>query len=211
MAFVNSAVTLSFAEMISALMERKAAAFVGIESLTEPKMVKDRYAVDGVAVMKKEVKALQAAGKTVTVTANPFWGKDVQKRRKATVLVNFHYAENVQKRLERENAERIAKGEAPKTFDQGESWHELVKREDGTLTPFCKHKQTGVLYLRCMDIDTQSIEYTVDGAPVDAESIKPFLQTSDYKNQGLDEPLVFLCYSLTNLKALTLDGQTYVP
>jgi hypothetical protein len=203
--------TAGQAVLVRDLMNRKAAFFLSAEMLTEPAMVQTRYTCDGAPVMKKEVKTLEASGKTVTATLNPFWKKNVLKRRVCRLLCNFHYDEGVQRRLEKENAERIAKGEAPKEFKQGESWHELMLDENGHLTPFCKHKETGVVYLRCMDIATDEVEYTVDGAKVDAESIKPFLSKSDYKNQGLDEPLVFLCYALSSIKRITFDGQTYVP
>jgi hypothetical protein len=57
-------------------------------------------------------------------------------------------------------------------------------------------------------IDT---EYTrLDGTPIAKADIDPFLIKSDYASQGLDDPLIFATYGLDGIRAMTMNGITYL-
>ena len=136
-------------------------------------------------------------------TNNP-WANNAVKIAKVNGQVNFHYDAAVLRALAKE-------GKSETDFQKGESWHEPVKRPDGTLTPFCQHKTKGTYYLRFRLIGSVDSRYeTLDGQPIDANEIDPFLQKSDYSNQGLDDPIKFLVYGLENIKQLTLNGVNYL-
>ena len=135
-------------------------------------------------------------------TGNPYLG--AKKVAKVHGMLNFLYDEAVQRRLEKE-------GKPADSFRKGESWHEIVTREDGTLTPFCRHKETGELYLRFMHQNTLDAIYVdVNGNRISVDEITPFLQKpSGYGNQGLDNPVRILTYKLSGIREITLNGTTY--
>jgi len=136
-------------------------------------------------------------------TGNPYFGR-VKKVAKVGGQVNFWYDEAVIRQLQKE-------GKDASDFFAGESWHEPVIRADGTLTPFCKHKKNGNLYLRFRSLSVSEVKYvTDDGQEVAKEALDPFLYpASEYKNQGTDEPIRFLVYGLDTIKELTVDGETH--
>ncbi len=128
-------------------------------------------------------------------TGNPHIGK-VNKLSRTSVMVNFHYDAGVLRRLEKE-------GKSPEDFKRGESWHEPVLTPEGNLTPFCKHKKTGEMYLRVQRLSGRSRFIDEKGRFFPKSEIEPFLQESDgYKNQGLDNPLIFLTIKLSNVVAI---------
>jgi hypothetical protein len=88
---------------------------------------------------------------------------------------------------------------------------EPVIRADGTLTPFCRHKQNGQMYLRFRSLAVSEVRYVMDnGEEVAKETLEPWLEkASEYKNQGTDEPIRFLVYKLENIKELRLDSETH--
>lgn len=133
-------------------------------------------------------------------TNNPF-GK-INKLTKLNCMVNFNYDEGVRRRL-------LAEGKDPETFQPGSSWHEPVF-DQGRLTPICKHKQEGSLYLRVAILKVLEAPryFTQDGKEIDREKIKEFLPApSTYDNQGLEEPLRFACYKLDSIKELIINGE----
>jgi len=134
---------------------------------------------------------------------NPFG--PVVKRAKVNALVNFHYDPAVIRRLEKE-------GKDESVFRRGSSWHEPVVTADGKLTPFCRHKVTGELYLRVVRLATLGEpEYrTQAGDVVDVSKLLPFMdEKPGYANQGTDDPVVFQTFKLDGLKELTVDGVVY--
>lgn len=137
-------------------------------------------------------------------TGNPY-GR-ITKRAKVKGMVNFRYEEGVLRRLEKE-------GKSPEEFEKGESWHEVVLDSQGRLTPFCRHKQTGELYIRFMHQETlgETQYFSEKGDEISAEQAKMFLpKPSGYLNQGLDQPLIFLTYKLDSIHAVMLDGERLV-
>lgn len=135
-------------------------------------------------------------------TNNPWYG-NVIKRSVQSGLVNFQYDEGVRRRLEKE-------GKDPSSFESGTSWHEPVKIGNH-LTPFCKHKQTGDLYLR-FQLHNSDSEYfnKTTGDPIDKDTIAPFLYDSkSYSNQGLDKPLMIITPKLSSIKEIKFGGQKF--
>jgi hypothetical protein len=135
---------------------------------------------------------------------NPFRGK-VRKICRINGQINFWYDRAVVARLEKE-------GKHFSSFFAGESWHTPVIREDGTLTPFAKHKTNDTLYLRFRVISVLDVRYVdLAGNPIEKEAIIEWLKpASEYKNQGTDDPIRFLVYKLSSIVALTLDGETQI-
>jgi hypothetical protein len=135
---------------------------------------------------------------------NPFG--QVWKRATVNLLLNFHYDAGVLRRLEKE-------GKSPDDFRKGDSWHEAITWPDGSLTPFCRHKENGTIYLRaCVQKRVGDVEYLTEGGEaLTKEQVEPFLPArNDYANQGLDEPLVFATYKLDSVKEISVDGETYL-
>lgn len=121
---------------------------------------------------------------------NPFFGKVVSVKNLVGVF-NYNYAGNV------ENA-RAKAGDDPSDWDQGESWYDAILDEKGRLTPFGRHKSTGVLYLRLRVLRygkseffaSETVEYDGvtynPGDEIPREVLKPFIPKSGgYKNQNL--------------------------
>jgi hypothetical protein len=136
-------------------------------------------------------------------TGNPYG--TVYKVSKVNICVNFQYEAGVRRRLEKE-------GKNPDDFVRGESWHTAVKSEDGFLTPLCSHKQTGAVYLRCQRLATigEPVYFTQDGVEVTREEIAEWLpKQSEYANQGLEAPLIFLTYALSSIVEVVAEGETY--
>lgn len=119
--------------------------------------------------------------------------------------VNFFYDEAVLRRLEKE-------GKDSSSFHKGESWHEAVCRPDGTLTPLCRHKETGEYYLRfrCIQNVSEARYITAKGKRCNMRKLKPFLRpASTYENQGCDDPIRILVYKLENILQITINGISY--
>ena len=136
-------------------------------------------------------------------TGNPYVG-NVVKTAKVNGQLNFNYVKAVEKAL-------VNEGKSKEDFKQGESWHTPVLRDDNTMTPFCQHKKTGAYYLRFRMIGKiESTYQTKDGQPINDADLEPFIVKSDYANQGLDEPIIFLTYGLESIRQLTMNGQTYI-
>lgn len=136
-------------------------------------------------------------------TGNPF-GK-VYKLSRINALVNFHYDQGVLRRLEKE-------GKSPDDFKRGESWHEPVLDGD-RLTPFCRHKTTGELYLRVMFLRRlgEATYITENGSVLVEKDIAQWKtdKKEAYVNQGLNDPLRFVTYKLDGIEEITLDGETF--
>jgi len=122
-------------------------------------------------------------------------------------MLNFNYDGNVLARLAKE-------GKSPEDFSKGESWHEPVKRNDGTLTPLCRHKRNNKFYLRFRLLNVSETKYEQsDGTPIDKSQIDPFLpdRSNAYANQGVDagEEIKFVVYGLETIQQITIDKVTY--
>jgi hypothetical protein len=134
-------------------------------------------------------------------TNNPF-AMPVMKFNKLNGMVNFHYDRNVLAQLERE-------GKSPEDFKQGESWHEAVLDDNGRLTPFCKHKNTGELYLRFRRLATIGEPFFIDnnGKNLTKEEVEPFIPVKkSYGNQGTDKAIEIMTIKFENVVSVVIDG-----
>jgi hypothetical protein len=163
-------------------------------------------------LVKKLLELRGATFVTVTVTTdsrckktgNPY-GK-VLKTVTVNCQVNFHYDRAVITQLEKE-------GKDESEFEKGESWHEPYK-VDGKLTPLALKKgETVPGYLRVRHLLTVGEPiYTqaVGGSEVAVALVRPFLPArSTYSNQGADDPIRFLTYSLESVRFIRLSGEEY--
>lgn len=134
----------------------------------------------------------------------PF-ARPIQKTSTVNGMVNFHYDVGVLRRLEKE-------GKSPDEFRAGTSWHQPIL-DDGKLTPLCAHKSDSKrLYVRFMRISTvEEPSYKdAEGKEVNKEDLKPYMKpVNSYANQGLEDPLVFLTYSLDSIQEIRMGGDTY--
>ena len=166
---------------------------------TQEEMVRVLSAVRGATpitfVARTDTKALK--------TGNPY-GK-IYKTSRVNGMVCFKYPEGVIRRLEKE-------GKSPDEFLQGESWHEAVLTTDGKLTPFCRHKTNGSVYIRFMFLNRYEVIYRSEtGQVLTEEQVRPFLpKKSGYANQGLDEPLRFVTYKLSGISEMTVGEETLI-
>jgi len=133
---------------------------------------------------------------------NPFG--EVRKVATVNGQLNFHYDNAVLARLAKE-------GKGPEAFEQGESWHEPVKRADDTLTPLARSKKNrDALYVRFRLLAPVAgpSYFDGEGREVPAEKLADFLPArSDYANQGTDEPVVFLTYGLDSIREIKTEGE----
>ncbi len=161
-----------------------------------------------VAIVSQRVGAFMLTFETRTdarakKTGNPFGV--ITKTNVVNGTVNFRYDAGVLRRLEKE-------GKSPEDFERGESWHEAVTDSSGRLTPFCRHKQNGDLYIRFMHNQTigEPRYFAEDGHEITKEECQAWLpKPSAYANQGLEKPLVFLTYKLASIEAVTLNGERF--
>ncbi len=119
------------------------------------------------------------------------------------VNTNFHYVEGVERRLEKE-------GKPEDAFKRGTSWHQAVLDQDGRITPFCQHPTTGEVYFRVQHLQTiGEPEYRIDeNYAISFVQAEPYLEKkSSYANQGLDDPLKFLTFKLSNLLSISIGGE----
>lgn len=164
--------------------------------------------IDVLKDSRKGAKPISCVAKTepkMRKTGNRFHGK-VVKVAMINGMVNFHYDNAVLRRLEKE-------GKDSSEFHKGTSWHEPVM-VDGKMTPLCQHKKNGTHYLRFMLINSTSELRWKDSdkelSSKELEEIKEFMPKSRYENQGLDNPVKILTYSLDSIKTLTMDKVTYI-
>ena len=140
-----------------------------------------------------------------TKAPNPYLG-DCFKTQQVNGMINFFYDDGVVRRLEKE-------GKSEEDFKKGESYHEPIFRTDGTLTPFARHKKDPRrIFLRLMLNNSTNVHYhTAKGHAIDTDAIKPFLKKrSEYKNQGLEKPLIFQVWKLEGIETITLNHQKYI-
>lgn len=132
--------------------------------------------------------------------------QNVEKVSRVVVLFNFDYDKGVYRRLDKE-------GKDEGDFRPGESWHVPVIDEEGRYTPFCRHKDTGDIYFRCQWIGTVGEPIYTDawGKTYTKEQLADFLPSrSNYENQGLDKPLVFLTYKVASILEASANGKKEV-
>ena len=106
------------------------------------------------------------------------------------------YENMVKRRLEKE-------GKPANSFQLGErAWGKRL-----TGKPFVEHK--GEMYLECIFMGKPESFYTLDGLPVDKNTIEG-LESKDEGNQGgLDNKVIIRTYNCKNIRAIRIDGKEY--
>lgn len=151
-------------------------------------------------------------------TDNPFFG-NCFKVAETRGGVTFDYDAGVARRL-------VGEGKDTDEHRKGTSWH-LPVLVNGKLSPLAVHKADvtapdgtvdyGMLndatrvYLRYrFDASISSRFEKSDGTPLPSDAVKPFVkESSDYGNQGLEDPLRFQLVAFSNIVSLTIDGTVY--
>jgi hypothetical protein len=172
-------------ELVQKLLALKGATFIGLLTDTDPR--------------------LQKGGGRNGKPANPWYKAGVRKVSRVNICVNFQYDAGVLRRLKKE-------GKNPDDFERGESWHQPIMRADGTMTPLSQHKKKpDRLYVRCMMLNADSRFVLPNGEEIDRADLETWLPArSEYKNQGLDKPLIFTVYGVDNIVEATFNEVTYV-
>ena len=102
-------------------------------------------------------------------------------------------------------------------------WHTIVQKKDNsgpnvvdstandfTIDDLLK-SPTARIYIRFQLKSAIDSEYMGDGKTLTYEDVKNYIPLpSSYDNQGLDDPLKFLCYGVETIQSLNLDGMTYL-
>ena len=136
-------------------------------------------------------------------TGNPFAGR-VFTVAEREVEINFYLANDVRAALKR-------KGIDPDTYVAGTSWHEAVKRENGSLTCFRRHKRTGELYLWVRPVTSYSKHFELDdGSRIEEERFAQFVQRDEtpFARQGLGEDYcAAYTIRLENVRAIHFKGE----
>lgn len=184
----------------------EATPMLSVVHVTRDQLVARLAAIKGATVVTITARTdTKAKAKDADKTPNPF-PRPITKLSRVNGMVNFHYDAGVLRRLEKE-------GKSSDEFRPGSSWHEPVTI-DGSLTPLCVHKDDrSKVYVRFMLVQRLGEPTYTDanGQTVDLVALAPFLpEKSSYANQGLDEPLVFLTYSIDNVVDLTVDKEKFV-
>jgi hypothetical protein len=143
-------------------------------------------------VLRKKI-----AGKNQSIT--------ILKIDRSNVSINFDYEAGVYRRLEKE-------GKPADSFTPGKSWHVAVLDEQGRITPFAQHPETGKIYFRCQHIQKlgSPAYFAANDQPVDSDTVVPFLAPKrPHANQGLDAPLQFRTIKFENILAVEFAGESY--
>lgn len=130
-------------------------------------------------------------------TGNPYYG-NVRKITSANVFINFHYANSVNNRRNKEGKDTdfVAKPRVWGTRIPG--------------TPCVEHK--GNLYLETRFLKTANVEYIdTKGNPVSKTVLEPFLQKSKKTSrQGVDEVVILRDYKLENIVGMNFLGDEFI-
>lgn len=164
----------------------------GCKTVTRQQLVdvlKARRRADVVTIVAENSPRLRKTG-------NPFSGR-VRKVSRLNGVIGFDY-ENVV------NRQRARHGD-PEAFEaQPRTWGQRVAN-----TPLVEHN--GQFYLEVKVERTLACQFFIDGKPVDAAVVKPWLlnQRADATNQG-ERRIVPLDFRLTSIRQIAIGGRLFV-
>lgn len=164
-------------------------------------------------ISKEQLQAMLRESKgakivTLTTITRPELKKDnpysnVVKISRINGIVNFKYANAVNKQREREGKETDFKPQKRKwgTRLEGLPFVSHVNKEG-------KHK----LYLEVKIEKVLSTEYkSDDGSVIDKKDIEPFMKKGSFGDyQGLDKEVVIKDYDVANIATIDIDGRGYI-
>lgn len=171
--------TMTKADLVSVLMDRKGAFFGTIVAETDPRMKK---------------------------TGNPYVG--ATKISRVNGLFNWIYENAVNRQRCREEQPLDAAGEVEHFTALPRKWGVRVKREDGTVTPLVEHKGQFYLEMkveRSLGYEYRKDGATLD--PKAVEAFLP--ERKEGTRQEVDNPVILRDYSIESIRQITLDGIVY--
>jgi hypothetical protein len=123
---------------------------------------------------------------------NPFRGT-LRKRTRLRAVLNADYAKAV-------NARRVAEGKPADFVPSARKWGTKVPG-----TPLLEHK--GETYVEYLAAEVLSVAYELDGRPVEAKTLEPWLPARTPGGaQGLDDQVVVRSVKLANVAEVLPDG-----
>lgn len=171
--------TMTKADLVSVLMDRKGAFFGTIVAETDPRMKK---------------------------TGNPYVG--AVKISRVNGLFNWIYENAVNRQRCREEQPVDASGEVEHFTALPRKWGVRVKREDGTVTPLVEHKGAFYLEMkveRSLGYEYRKDGTTLD--PKAVEAFLP--ERKEGARQEVDNPVILRDYAIESIRQITLDGIVY--
>ena len=171
--------TIKQSDLVSTLMARRGCFFATIVAETDPRMVK---------------------------TGNPYRG--AMKWAKVNGLGNWVYENSVNNQRMREHQPLDSAGEVEAFVSHPRKWGTRIRRADGTVTPLVFHK--GLHYFEMKVQRCLGYEYRLAGSTLDTKAVEAFLrEQKESSRQGLDEPVILKDYTITNIRAITMDDTAY--
>lgn len=136
--------------------------------------------------------------------ATPEAYRDIRKISRINGIVNFHYANAVNRQREKEGK---SKDFVPKKRNWG-------TRLDGL--PFVSHVTKDGQHRLYLELKVERVFETVyktpDGTVVEEDVIKPFLKAkrSNADHQGVDKEVVLRDYPVDSIVTIDIGGETYI-
>lgn len=124
----------------------------------------------------------------------------VTKLSRVNGMVNWNYANAVNKQREREGLDADFVPNARK-------WGSRVKK-----TPFIEHTNKQGEYKRYLEMKVErslGTDYFVDGLPARSEDVTPSLKSRGESRQGVDKEVIVRDYALENILTITCGGTKY--
>jgi hypothetical protein len=146
-----------------------------------------------VVVVLKLNKTAKINGKKVK---NPF--EEVHKEEWVSGMIQFKYQTAVENQQKREGLVPL--------YVKGKSWHHVVKRDSGHLSPFSMHKDIGAIeYMRVRKNNVFGTNYfDTEGREVLYSQIEPFISKKKDKHN-----VPFRVYKLDSIVDVKIDGRIY--
>lgn len=131
---------------------------------------------------------------------NPYFNGGVKKlSKKYKIIIGFDYENSVNGRLEKEGKES--------DFESQKNWFEHISKCVVTDTKTGTKKYLTYQYLKD---STLTEEFHFDNDIIGKEMFKQYMKSStDYSNQGLDNPLMYQVVNIDNIVEISMGGSVY--
>lgn len=135
-------------------------------------------------------------------TPNPYFEMGIfNLSRKYKIITGFDYGKSVNRRREKE--------ERPTDFVPKENWFEVISK--GLVTDKKTHTKYYLRY-QFLEDSTISCEYRFNGDTIEKRLFESYLtkKSEGYKNQGLDDELMFQVCDLDNILEISMGKEHYI-
>lgn len=137
---------------------------------------------------------------------SPFYG--VRKRAKVNGVVNWIYANAVNRQRTKENQPLNDNGEVENFVPDPRAWGERVHQ-----TAFVRHVKDGTpkVYIEFKFQRSVQREYFMDGKLIPNEEVEPYLYHNEKEGarQEIENVVILRDYQLSNLEQIQIGGQIY--